>query len=182
MKDRLFVVVPCYNEEAVLPVTSLVFLEELNYLISLGKVSADSRILFVDDGSRDSTWNIIKELHSKNEQIIGICQSKNRGHQSAVLAGLMEAKKFADITISIDCDGQDDIQTMEEMVDEYRNGYDVVYGVRCNREKDTFFKRFTAEAYYTLLIRMGGVKLSIIMQIIDCYPNVFLMNLRNIKR
>lgn len=151
----LWVVIPCYNEEEVLPITSGLFLEQLSKMMQDGKISADSRILFVDDGSKDATWDIIKKLSSENEYFVGIKQSRNRGHQNAVLAGLMEAKKHADITISIDCDGQDDIGAMDAMVDEYHNGNDIVYGVRSSRATDTFFKRFTAEAFYKLLEMMG---------------------------
>lgn len=151
----LWVVIPCYNEEEVLPITSGLFLEQLSKMMQDGKISTDSRILFVDDGSKDATWDIIKKLSSENEYFVGIKQSRNRGHQNAVLAGLMEAKKHADITISIDCDGQDDIGAMDAMVDEYHNGNDIVYGVRSSRATDTFFKRFTAEAFYKLLEMMG---------------------------
>lgn len=151
----LNIVIPCYNEEEVLPITSNLFLEELNDLISKGKISTDSRIMFVNDGSKDSTWNIIQELSKKDEHFIGICQSRNRGHQNAVLAGLMESKDQCDITISIDCDGQDDIKAMEAMVDAYHDGAEVVYGVRSKRDTDTFFKRFTAEGFYKVLQMMG---------------------------
>ena len=152
---RLFMVIPCYNEEQVLPIPSKLFLEELTYLIAKEKISADSRILFVNDGSKDRTWELIKELASQDEHFIGISQSRNRGHQNAVLAGLMEAKDLADITISIDCDGQDDIHAMEAMVDVYHDGAEIVYGVRSKRTTDTFFKRFTAQSFYKLLNRMG---------------------------
>ena len=148
-------VIPCYNEEQVLPITSKLFLDELNTLIAKEKISADSRILFVNDGSKDRTWELIKELASQDEHFIGISQSRNRGHQNAVLAGLMEAKDLADITISIDCDGQDDIHAMEAMVDAYHDGAEIVYGVRSKRTTDTFFKRFTAQSFYKLLNRMG---------------------------
>ncbi len=122
MKPRLYMIIPCYNEEKVLPITSEMFLEELNLLITKDKISENSRILFVNDGSKDKTWDLIKELSEKDEHFIGICQSRNRGHQNAVLAGMMEAKDVADITISIDCDGQDDIVAMEAMVDRYHEG------------------------------------------------------------
>ena len=151
----LYTVIPCYNEEQVLPITSKLFLEELNDLISKNKISDDSRIMFVNDGSKDTTWNIIKRLSEEDNHFIGICQSRNRGHQNAVLAGLMESKDQCDITISIDCDGQDDIKAMEAMVDAYANGAEVVYGVRSKRDTDTFFKRFTAESFYKLLNKMG---------------------------
>jgi len=156
MDTILWMVIPCYNEEKVLPITAPMFLEELNTLIDKGKISKNSRILFVNDGSKDETWSIICELAKTDEHFIGISQSRNRGHQNAVLAGLMEAKDRADITISIDCDGQDDITAMEAMVDEYHNGCEIVYGVRSSRETDTFFKRSTAQSFYKLLNRMGA--------------------------
>ena len=143
MNTTLYIVIPCYNEEQVLPVTSDMFLEVIKDLIHKGKVSDKSRILFVNDGSRDCTWEIIKQLSLKDEHFVGIAQSRNRGHQNAVLAGLMEAKDMADITISIDCDGQDDVKAMETMVDEYHNGAEVVYGVRSERKTDKFFKPFS---------------------------------------
>ena len=152
----LYIVIPCYNEEKVLPITSGMFLDKLSSLISQGKIHENSRILFVNDGSRDSTWNIITELSQKDCHFQGIAQSRNRGHQNAVLAGLMEAKDRCDITISIDCDGQDDLNAMDQMVDAYLDGCDIVYGVRSRRDTDTFFKRFTAEGYYKFLNRMGA--------------------------
>lgn len=155
-KPRLFIVIPCYNEEAVLPITSGLFLDELIKLITKDKITEDSRIMFVNDGSKDGTWNIIQELAESDEHFIGISQSRNRGHQNAVLAGLIESKDNCDITISIDCDGQDDIGAMEEMVEEYMTGSEVVYGVRKKRDTDTFFKRFTAESFYKLLNKMGA--------------------------
>ena len=126
----LYIVIPCYNEEEVLPITSGEFLAKINELAELGKISNESRVLFVNDGSRDRTWEIITELAQKDEHFIGISRSRNRGHQNAVLAGLMEAKDKADITISIDCDGQDDINAMNNMVDAYLDGCEIVYGVR----------------------------------------------------
>lgn len=155
MNSRLFIVIPCYNEEEVLPITSKMFLEELEDLIHKGKISDNSRILFVNDGSKDKTWEIIENLAAENPHFIGMSQSRNRGHQNAVLAGLMESKDMCDITISIDCDGQDDIKAMEAMVDAYHDGSEVVYGVRSKRDTDTFFKRFTAESFYKLLNKMG---------------------------
>ncbi len=152
----LWMVIPCYNESEVLPITAPMFLDKLTSLISADAIAPDSRILFVNDGSRDETWQIIKRLAAENEHFIGITQSRNRGHQNAVLAGLMEAKDQCDITISIDCDGQDDINAMDEMVAAYRNGCEVVYGVRDDRKSDTFFKRFTAEGFYRLLNWMGA--------------------------
>ena len=155
-QPRLFIVIPCYNEEAVLPLTAPLFLQKLRDLSTAGKIAEDSRVLFVNDGSKDKTWQIIRELAAQDEHYIGISQSRNRGHQNAVLAGLMEARDKCDITISIDCDGQDDINAMDKMVDAYLDGCEVVYGVRSSRETDTFFKRFTAESYYRLLRFMGA--------------------------
>ena len=152
----LYIVIPCYNEQEVLPITAPLFLQKINALAAAGKISPDSRVLFVNDGSEDRTWEIINELAASDAHYVGICQSRNRGHQNAVLAGLMEAKDRCDITISIDCDGQDDINAMDGMVDAYLDGCDVVYGVRSKRDTDTFFKRFTAESFYKLLNAMGA--------------------------
>ena len=152
----LYIVIPCYNEQEVLPITAPMFLQKLADLTAAGKISPESRVLFVNDGSKDRTWEIICALAARDPHYVGICQSRNRGHQNAVLAGLMEAKSRCDITISIDCDGQDDINAMDAMVDAYRDGCDVVYGVRSKRETDTFFKRFTAESFYKLLNAMGA--------------------------
>lgn len=156
MKPVLYIVVPCYNEQEVLPITAPMFLGKLEELAAKGKISGDSRVLFVNDGSRDATWDIIRRLAADDERVLGICQSRNRGHQNAVLAGLMEAKDRCDITISIDCDGQDDINAMDAMVDAWLDGCDVVYGVRASRETDTFFKRFTAQSFYKFLASMGA--------------------------
>lgn len=155
MNTILYIIIPCYNEETVLPITSKMFLDKLTSLIQSNTISNSSRILFVNDGSKDKTWEIICNLAKQDEHFIGISQSRNRGHQNAVLAGLMEAKDKCDITISIDCDGQDDITAMERMVDEYLAGAEVVYGVRSKRDTDTFFKRFTAESFYKFLDKMG---------------------------
>lgn len=152
----LYIVIPCYNEQEVLPITAPMFLQKLADLTAAGKISPESRVLFVNDGSKDRTWEIICDLAACDPHYAGICQSRNRGHQNAVLAGLMEAKSRCDITISIDCDGQDDINAMDAMVDAYRDGCDVVYGVRSKRETDTFFKRFTAESFYKILNAMGA--------------------------
>ena len=152
----VYIVIPCYNEQEVLPITAPLFLQKISDLSAAGKISPDSRILFVNDGSKDKTWEIIHTLAAADEHYLGISQSRNRGHQNAVLAGLMEAKSRCDITISIDCDGQDDINAMDGMVDAYREGCDVVYGVRSKRDTDTFFKRFTAESFYKLLNAMGA--------------------------
>lgn len=154
-KPKLGIVIPCYNEEEVLPITAPLFLDEIVKLIDKKKIRNDSKIMFIDDGSKDRTWDIIREL-SVNKHIIGIRQSRNRGHQSTVLAGLMEAKDLFDITISIDCDGQDDLHAMDEMIDAYLDGCEVVYGVRSSRKKDTFGKRFTAELFYRLMNMLGA--------------------------
>lgn len=158
MKNKviLYIIIPCYNEEKVLPITSGMFLQKLQSLVNQEIISDKSRIMFVNDGSKDRTWEIICELANSDEHYIGISQSRNRGHQNAVLAGLMEAKDNCDITISIDCDGQDDINAMDKMVDEYLNGCEIVYGVRSSRQTDTFFKRFTAQGFYKLLNAMGA--------------------------
>ena len=152
----LWIVIPCYNEEQVLPITAPLFREKLRELTEAGKISENSRVLFVNDGSSDRTWDLIRDMAEKDEHFIGICQSRNRGHQNAVLAGLMEAKDRCDITISIDCDGQDDINAMDRMVDAYLEGAEIVYGVRARRDKDTFFKRFTAEGFYKLMKTLGA--------------------------
>lgn len=151
----LYLIIPCYNEEAVLPITSGEFEKKRVQLIEQGKICPASRILLVDDGSRDKTWEIICEL-AEGEGFLGIAQSRNRGHQSAVLAGLMEAKDRCDITITMDCDGQDDIQAVDQMVDAYLEGCEIVYGVRSLRDTDSFFKRFTAEAFYHLMNWLGA--------------------------
>jgi len=152
----LYFVIPCYNEEAVLPISAPKFLNKLQSLIDSGKISDESRIMFVDDGSRDSTWSIISELSKADPHYIGISQSRNRGHQNALLAGLMEAKELCDITVSMDCDGQDDIDAAERMVDEYYGGSEIVYGVRSSRDTDSFMKRTTARGFYIFLKWMGA--------------------------
>ena len=154
--NTLYIIIPCYNEQEVLPITAPMFLNKLRQLISDGKIAENSRIMFVNDGSRDKTWEIIKGFASMDEHFIGISQSRNRGHQNAVLAGLMEAKDACDITISIDCDGQDDINAMDAMIEAWYEGNEIVYGVRSSRETDTFFKRFTAESFYKVLKFMGA--------------------------
>ncbi len=152
----LYIVIPCYNEQEVLPITAPLFLQKIQQLAGAGSISPDSRILFVNDGSKDKTWEIICDLAKSDPHYLGISQSRNRGHQNAVLAGLMEARDRCDITISIDCDGQDDINAMDKMVEAYHDGCEVVYGVRSSRQTDTFFKRFTAESFYKLLNAMGA--------------------------
>ena len=154
----LYIVIPCYNEQEVLPITAPMFLQKINDLTAAGKISPDSRVLFVNDGSKDRTWEIICDLAARDPHYAGICQSRNRGHQNAVLAGLMEAlhSGTCDVTISIDCDGQDDINAMDEMVKKYLDGAEVVYGVRSRRDTDTFFKRFTAEGFYHVMNALGA--------------------------
>ena len=152
----LYIVIPCYNEQEVLPITAPMFLNKLHELAEKKLVSENSRILFVNDGSSDGTWDIIRALAASDEHYIGISQSRNRGHQNAVLAGLMEAKDHWDISISIDCDGQDDINAMDNMVRAYLDGCDIVYGVRNDRETDSFFKRTTAQGFYKFLSAMGA--------------------------
>lgn len=151
----MYLVIPCYNEEDVLPISVKLFLSVLQRMIQSGKISVDSRILFVDDGSEDRTWNLIKEYSSVYEHVCGIHLSKNRGHQNALLAGLMYVKSCADIVITIDCDGQDDVEAIEKMVDAYYDGCDIVYGVRSKREKDSFFKQTSANLFYKLMRAMG---------------------------
>lgn len=148
-------VVPCYNEEAVLEETTARLKEKFESLIKEDKISPKSKVLYVNDGSKDKTWNLIKQIHEKDKMFRGICLSRNRGHQNAVLCGLMQAKEEADMVISMDADLQDDINAIDEMVDKYHEGFDVVYGVRNSRKTDTFFKRFTAQAYYKMLLFMG---------------------------
>ena len=155
MMPVLYIIIPCYNEEDVLPVTSTIFLNKLKSLIAEGSIDNNSRIMFIDDGSKDNTWNIILDLSKEDSHYIGIRQSRNRGHQNALLAGLMEAKDRCDITISIDCDGQDDINAMDAMVAEYAKGCEIVYGIRQKRDTDTFFKRFTAESFYKIANWLG---------------------------
>ncbi|MEG2404067.1 MAG: glycosyltransferase family 2 protein [Oscillospiraceae bacterium] len=152
----LYIVIPCYNEEEVLPVTAPMFKEKLLSLAKQGKIAKESRVLFVNDGSKDSTWEIIKALSEQDECFEGVCLSRNRGHQNALLAGLSVAKDNADISISIDCDGQDDINAMDAMVDEYLGGCDIVYGVRSKRTTDTWFKRTTAEGFYKVMRVLGA--------------------------
>ncbi len=155
-KPTLWIVIPCYNEEAVLPITAPQFKAELQLLKDTNRISEKSRILFVNDGSKDATWSLIESFSKEDECFIGISQSRNRGHQNAVLAGLMEALGQCDITISIDCDGQDDIHAMEDMVDAYLQGAEVVYGVRSSRVTDTWFKRNSAQSFYKLMNHLGA--------------------------
>ena len=154
-EKTLYVVVPCYREEAVLSETARRLKEKLTALMEEEKISRRSRILFVNDGSNDRTWEIIEELHGKDRLFSGVNLSRNRGHQNALLAGLLTAVQRADMMVSMDADLQDDINAMDEMIDAYHAGYDVVYGVRASRRTDSFFKRFTAESFYKLMKAMG---------------------------
>lgn len=154
--QTLYIVIPCFNEEAVLRETAKRIRFKINKLIVSGKISEDSKVLFVNDGSGDSTWDIIAELHSMNKLYYGVNLSRNRGHQNALLAGLMVAKEKADIVISMDADLQDDINAIDEMIDKYHEGNDIVYGVRNKRETDTLFKRVTAELFYKLMKALGA--------------------------
>ncbi len=152
----LYIVVPCYNEEEMLPISSVKFCEKLQELINAQKISAESRVLFVDDGSRDKTWEVIEDLHKGNKLCRGVKLSRNRGHQNALLAGLMFASEFCDCTISIDADLQDDINAMDGMIDKFHEGCEVVYGVRSLRATDTAFKRNSAQSFYKIINSMGG--------------------------
>lgn len=153
---KLYIAVPCYNEEEVLPDSAQKLLTKLSDMINDGKISKDSRVVFIDDGSKDKTWEIISDLHRQNCMFQGIKLSRNRGHQNALLCGLMTLRDKCDAVISIDADLQDDINVFDEMVEKFESGCDVVYGVRSKRETDTFFKRFTAEAYYKILDKLGA--------------------------
>jgi glycosyltransferase involved in cell wall biosynthesis len=152
---KLYYCIPCYNEEEVLPETTKRLTEKMKSLISKKIISKDSRVMYVNDGSKDKTWEIIKKTNEENKLFVGLNLSRNRGHQNALLAGLMTAKNYADIVISMDADLQDDIDAVDKFIEEYDKGNDVVYGVRSKREKDTFFKRFTAESFYKLMKKMG---------------------------
>ena len=155
MNDTLYLVIPCYNEEEVLHETSKRLIKKITTMIKDEIISKDSKILFVNDGSKDKTWSIIEELHSQNNIFSGVNLSRNRGHQNALLAGLMTAKEFADMTISLDADLQDDVDVIDKFVEQYYGGSDVVYGVRSSRQTDTFFKRTTALAFYKLMSTLG---------------------------
>lgn len=161
----LYLVIPCYNEEEVLEITTEALDKKMRKLISDKKISKDSKVLYVNDGSKDNTWNIITEIHNRNNLFGGVKLSRNRGHQNALLAGLMVAKKYADITISMDADLQDDINVIDKMLEEYENGAEIVYGVRNSRKKDTFFKKFTAEGFYKFMKLMG---VEIVFNHADC--------------
>ena len=153
--DVLYLVIPCYNEEAVLPETARQLLNKMNSMFERGMISRESKIMFVNDGSKDKTWEIIEELHASNPIYSGVKLSRNKGHQNALLAGLMTAKDKADMAISLDADLQDDVDVIDQMVEKYYEGNDIVYGVRSARKTDTFFKKFTAQGFYKLMQAMG---------------------------
>ncbi len=153
--STLFVVIPCYNEEEVIKETTKRLKQKLNLLIKKNIISKESRVMFVNDGSADSTWELIKEIDSKEELFTGITLSRNRGHQNALVAGLLTARKYADVVISMDADLQDDINAIDEMLKKYHDGNEIVYGVRSSRKKDSFFKRFTAQSFYEFMNLMG---------------------------
>ena len=157
MKNKLILnlVIPCYNEEEALPYTKIELDKKMNSLIKKELISSDSNVVLVNDGSRDKTWNIITDFHNENNMYVGINLSRNKGHQNALLAGLIYSSKTSDISISMDADLQDDINAIDDMIDKYKNGADIVYGVRNSRKKDTFFKRFTAESFYKFMSKMG---------------------------
>lgn len=155
MKEVLYIIIPCYNEEEVLPITSKKITEKLNQLIKNKKINKESKILLVDDGSKDNTWNIIEDLCNKNIIFKGIKLSHNKGHQNALLAGMEYSSNNADIIISMDADLQDDINAIDKMIKEYNNGSEIVYGVRKSRKKDTWFKKNTAQAFYKLMNKLG---------------------------
>ena len=152
---RLMIVVPCFNEEEVFPTSTKELIAVVENLIEIGKISADSGILFVNDGSRDRTWELISKAHKESKYIYGLNLAGNVGHQNALLAGLNTVKDFCDISISIDADLQDDVGVIEEMIDKYYAGADIVYGVRSERKADSFFKRFTAQSFYKFMSAMG---------------------------
>ena len=155
MKNKLYVVIPCYNEEEVLKETTKRLDLKLKSLIKEKKISADSKVMYVNDGSKDTTWSLIKEISESNKLFTGISLSRNRGHQNALLAGLMTAKEDADVVISMDADLQDDINAIDSMIDKYNEGFEIVYGVRSSRKKDSWFKKTTAEAFYKFMKLMG---------------------------
>lgn len=156
MRNKLYMVIPCYNEQEVLPETSKRLKEKLSTLVKAGKIDPESRIIFVNDGSKDRTWEIIRGLHEEDPVFGGVNLSRNRGHQNALLAGLMIVKDHADMAISMDADLQDDINAIDEMVEKYLDGTDIVYGIRSSRERDTFFKKATAESFYKMMNAMGA--------------------------
>ena len=172
--DTLYLVVPCYNEEEVLPETSRRLKEKLEGMVLEGLVDEKSRILFVDDGSRDKTWEIISRLHQEDPRFLGLKLSRNKGHQNALLAGLMTAKELCDMAISLDADLQDDVDAIDRFVLEYQNACDIVYGVRSKRETDTWFKRTTAEGFYKVMQALG-------VDIVDNHADYRLMSRRALE-
>ncbi len=161
----MYLVIPCYNEEEMLDITTNELTTKMESLIKKKLISKESKVLYVNDGSKDKTWEKIEEAHDKNKIFCGVKLSRNKGHQNALLAGLMTAKKYADITISMDADLQDDINVIDKMLEEYQNGSEIVYGVRSSRKKDSFFKRFTAEGFYKFMKIMG---VDIVFNHADC--------------
>ena len=153
--DKLYVVIPCYNEEEVLNEATKRLKKKLNELIDKKVISKDSKVMYINDGSKDSTWDLIKKIHKQDKMFTGISLSRNRGHQNALVAGLLTARNYADVVISMDADLQDDINAMDEMLEKYNDGCDMVYGVRSTRKKDTWFKRTTAEGFYKFMDKMG---------------------------
>ena len=157
MKNNiLYLVIPCYNEEEVIEETTKRLNDKLNKLISLKKISKKSKVMYVNDGSKDKTWELIEKINKENKLFTGICLSRNRGHQNALLAGLMTVKEYADVVISMDADLQDDIDAIDEMLDKYYEGSEIVYGVRSSRKKDSIFKRVTAKCFYKFMKFMGA--------------------------
>lgn len=155
MAEIMYIVIPCYNEEEMLPITAKEIMKKMDALTAAGKISPKSKVMFVDDGSKDKTWQIISQLNSMSDMFTGVKLSRNKGHQNALLAGLMTAKNYADIIVSMDADLQDDINAIDGFLEKRAEGCDIVYGVRSSREKDTAFKRNTAQAYYKILEKMG---------------------------
>lgn len=151
----LYLVIPCYNEEEVLPETSKRLTAKLGAMIEMGLISQDSKIVFVNDGSKDRTWQLIRQYHEENPMIQGINLSRNKGHQNALLAGLMTVKEYCDMAISMDADLQDDVDAIDQFVEKYYEGCEVVYGVRSERKTDSFFKRASAQSFYKLMLHMG---------------------------
>ena len=165
MSKILYLVIPCYNEEEVLPLTKVQLKEKMNNLIKENKISKDSKVMFVNDGSKDKTWELIEEYHKEDSLFTGVKLSRNKGHQNALLAGLLTAKKYADIVISMDADLQDDINVIDKMIEENDKGSEIVYGVRSSRKKDSWFKRFTAESFYKIMKMMG---IEVVFNHADC--------------
>ena len=165
IKPILYIVIPCYNEEEVLDITTKELTKKINSLLKKNLIDKNSKVMYIDDGSNDNTWSKIKDIHNRNKQFTGLKLSRNKGHQNALLAGLMTSKKYADITISMDADLQDDVNVIDKMLDEYNKGSEVVYGVRSSRKKDSLFKRKTAEGFYKFMKLMG---VEIVFNHADC--------------